>query len=115
MIIPSSFLIIYQEDERNQAKAVIFVKNIWLEKDEPRKHFFKVAYPLVASIAYYSRLKKMNELYEMYASFVSAYKKLDVLVRLYDQNVIAAFDGIEAALSIYCSDDKRFDEIFASA
>ena len=91
------------------------MKNLWLEKDEPLKHFFKVAYPLISSIAYYTRLKKMNDLYGLYAAFVRAYKKLDILVRLYDQNVIAAFDGIEAALSIYCPEDKRFDEIFANA
>lgn len=91
------------------------MKSIWLEKDEPRKHFFKVAYPLISSIAYYVRLKKMSDLYDLYAVFIRAYKKLDVLLRLYDQNVIAAFDGVEAALSIYCPDDKRFDEIYASA
>lgn len=94
---------------------MISVKNLWLEVDEPRKRFFKVAYPLIAHIAYYSRLKRMNELYDMYATCISAYKKLDVLIKLYDQDVITAFNGIESALSIYCPDDNRFSEIFLSA
>ena len=94
---------------------MIFVKNIWLEVDEPRKHFFKVAFPLLDSISQCVRLGKMDELYCLYTAFMKAYKKLDVMLRLYDQSVIAAYDGVESAISLYCPDDGRFDEIFMNA
>lgn len=112
IIIP--YIIIHGND-RNQVKAVIFVKSLWLEKDEPRKHFFKAAYPFVSSIAFDVQHNRMEDLYEMYERYIRAYKKLDILLRLYDQEVVATFDGIEAAISIYCPCDKRFDEIFVSA
>ena len=90
------------------------MKNVWLEVDEPRKHFFKVAQPLLSYIAWLTHINRLEELYDMYASFVAAYKKLDTLLRLYDQSVITVFDGVEAAIAIYRPSDHRFDEIFAN-
>jgi len=91
------------------------MKNILLEVDEPRKHFFKVCYPLISNIAYFVRLGRMEELYVLYTSFVKAYKRLDVIMKLYDQSVITAFEGVETALNLYCPNDDRLNEIFVSA
>lgn len=91
------------------------VKNIWLEVDEPRKHFFKVAYPLLSAISHAVRNGKMDELYRLYEAFAKAYKRLDTLIKLYDKSVAATFDGVEAAIALYCPQDQRFDEIFVYA
>lgn len=91
------------------------MKNIMLEADEPRKHFFKVSYPLISNIAYYAQRGRMNELYVLYEKFIRAYKKLDIMMKLYDQSVITAYEGVEIALGMYCPDDRRFDEIFVQA
>ena len=91
------------------------MKNLWIEQDEPRKHFFKVAYPLLSNVAFLSRVGRMDDLYAMYEAFVSAYKKLDVLLRLYDKDVINVFEGVEVALSIYVNGDVNLNRIFAEA
>lgn len=91
------------------------MKNLWLEVDEPRKHFFNVAYRLLANVERLSRIGKMEELYALYAAFVKAYKKLDILLRLYDKDVMAVYDGADAALSIYCHGDDRLNAIFMKA
>ena len=90
------------------------MKNIWLEVDEPRRSFFRIAHKMLASIAFCARTGKVSELYALYGSFVKAYKKLDTVLRLYDSNVITVCNGIDAALAIYFPSDTRFDEIFAS-
>ncbi len=90
------------------------MKNIWLEVDEPRKRFFKVAHELIGNIAVLARNGELNKLYSLYASFVKAYRKLDTIVKLYDRDVAVTFDGIEVALDMYCHGDRRFDEIFAN-
>ncbi len=91
------------------------MKNIWLEVDEPRKHFFKTAYDVLSGISHFVRLGKMDELYSAYETFVKAYKRLHVTLKLYDQNVIAVFEGVEAALDLYCHGNRRFDEIYVTA
>ena len=88
--------------------------NFWLEVDEPRKRFFNAAYPLITRLAFLARNGLLSEVYEMYEAYMNAYKRLDVRLKLYDQNVNVVNSGIEFALNTFCPNDKRLNEIYTS-
>lgn len=88
--------------------------NLWLDIDEPRKHFFDIGYELISNIDFMTRNKQMDKLYALYAIFMKAYKNLSVVLQLHDRGVKAVFDGIEASLCEHCPNDPKIDEIFTT-